>query len=787
MSKSRQAKAHARRHFDKATLTVLRVMILAGVVVAASAPIAHLPLLWLGLLIVAPCLMAVQWYEGDLKDLPPDSPLSNDSAFSDAVSAEVLGLLPASFTVEQLVTALTKTPGGTFFAGRFMLPLDAFGQQSKSVDGIWQEAKRLALKLNLREVDAACLSAAVILTSPLCDELLPHLKLARDDVENGVSWYEHLHQTLARFSQKDSFGGIGRDLSFGYSPLLDQLGYNITQDIQRGGLLRRELEGRQQLLNSMLQLLSSSGRQNIALVGDVGSGRSTLVNVFAERLLTDKGLPENLRYRQVISLDASVLISRAHSRGELEALVLRLFNEAVRAKNIILYLDEAQLFLEEGTGSIDLTNILLPVLEGGRVRLILSLTESWWQRLAQRNSSVTQLFNRITVQPLDREDTLRVMEDQILLLEHQFKVGYTYQALVRAYDLAARFVQDGAFPGKAISVLEAAATNSDDGLVTGTAVEQAIEKRYGVKVQTASQSEDRDRLLNMEELIHQRMINQSRAVKVVSDALRRARAGVRNPSRPIGTFLFLGPTGVGKTELSKALAAVYFNGEDQLVRVDLNEFGEAADASRLLETAAANPQSLCAQISKQPFSVVLLDEIEKAHPNVLNVLLQLLDEGILRDSAGREVNFREAIIIATSNAGADSIRQHISNGEQIETLDDVLTKELIETHAFKPEFLNRFDEIVLFRPLSEEELLKVVDLLLAQINETLSSQKVQVVLTDAAKRWLAKTGYDPQLGARPLRRVVTRTVENVVAQKLLSGAVTPGSTVTLDEPDLSAT
>ncbi len=243
---------------------------------------------------------------------------------------------------------------------------------------------------------------------------------------------------------------------------------------------------------------------------------------------------------------------------------------------------------------------------------------------------------------------------------------------------------------------------------------------------------------------------------------------------------------MGKTELSKALAAVYFGGEEKMVRVDLNEFSRADDTNRLLAVGATDPYSLCAQIAKQPFSVVLLDEIEKAHPNVLNLLLQMLDEGTLRDAENKSISFRDAVIIATSNAGADKIRAHIDAGQQLEEFEKQFVDELIDAQLFRPEFLNRFDEIILFRPLTPQELTQVVDLLIASLNKRLAAQKVTVTLTPEAKILLANTGYDPRLGARPLRRVVQRVVENLVAQRMLQGSVSSGQQIQLDAPDIQA-
>jgi len=418
--------------------------------------------------------------------------------------------------------------------------------------------------------------------------------------------------------------------------------------------------------------------------------------------------------------------------------------------------------------------------------MILTMDEQRYLQIAQRSPALASQLNRVAIAPPNEDETKLVMQDQLIITEYQRKVTYMYQAVKEAYRLSERYLEDMVQPGAAVRLLEQAAAYADDGLVNAASVAKSVEESRGVKVGQLDSQDERDTLLQLESRIHERMINQTRAVSVVSDALRRARAGVRNQTRPIGTFLFLGPTGVGKTELAKALASVYFGGEDHMVRLDLNEFVRNEDVSRLIADGATDQYSLTAQIRRQPFSVVLLDEIEKAHPQVLTTLLQLLDEGVLRDVNNREVSFRDAIVIATSNAGADKIRTLIEAGKQLEEFESQIVNELIDDHQFKPEFLNRFDEIVVFRPLTEQELQQVVGLIIASINKTLEPQKISVQLGEGAAAKLASIGYDPRLGARPLRRVVQRSVENLVAKRVLERTVQPGDTIVIQVTDIVA-
>ena len=738
---------------------------------------------WFFLGLAAWPIMVYVWYKRYLLKLPSSAVDSLDGRLEVAL----LGRLPRKLTPQVLASKIAEVTSAQFLMVRSGLStqmlMQILGDDPSAVALVWSAIRDLQPE---GIVKASTVVAALTKTSPELLQILPHLQLDEGDLPKLANWFTRLDTLVEQHGRPKRTGGIARDWNFGYLRLLNQFGVNISERVANGGFYNIELTSHRAALDHMLNTFSSGGKQNITLVGPLGVGKTTIVHAFAEELMrAESAITDNLKYRQVISLDAGSLISAASGRGQLEDLLNRLLLEAYHAKNVILCLDDAELFLEEGVGSVDLSRILLPVLDGGALRIILTMDEQRWLQISSRNPSLANAMNRISISPATPDETLAVLQDQIITIEFQHKVTFMFQALKEALRLSERYLYDQAQPGKALKVLASAAQYAENGLVTASSVQQSVEQTQGVKVGGATSQDEKQLLLNLEDRIHERMINQARAVQVVSDALRRARAGVRNEQRPVGTFLFLGPTGTGKTELAKSLAAVYFGGEERLIRLDLNEFVRAEDVSRMIADGAEDAMSLSAQVIKQPFSVILLDEIEKAHASVLTALLQVLDEGILRDSKGREVSFRDTIVIATSNAGADYIRHHVEAGEALEKFEEALTKELISSGQFRPEFLNRFDEIVLFKPLGREELYQVIDLMIAGINKTLEPQKVALTVADDAKARLVELGYDPQLGARPLRRAVQRTIESQVAKRMLSGELQPGQTLEITAADIT--
>jgi ATP-dependent Clp protease ATP-binding subunit ClpC len=777
----RVAKAKAQGLIHPAVTKLL--WIISGLLLLAAIPLVltrnHIGFSVAGIAVIL--ITTLIWMSRDLAVLRPVLAISS-TKLEDLLPVTLVAAYRPNMTAAEFWSMLSAANQVQFVLVRFGLMINevssALGSWPLNHDQLWAETKRLSGTLELPYLTEGAVLDALFHLCPALGTLLTTNKLTLEDMDEGAHWIARLE--LNQAVKRPIYGGIARDWASGFTPTLAHFGTNLSQQVEFAGKYFHTMERISQLDALVTGLTSANG--SVVLVGDPGIGKSALLLGLADRLLQGKN-SGSLAHHQIMSLSASLILSGAEAPGDIERVVLQLFGEAVHAGNIVIALDEAQLFFGQGTGAVNLSQVLLPILQSRRLKIVLSITPGDWQRLRAMNSSMASLLTPLVLAEPNEQEVMRVLADRSLLLEHD-KIT-TWRALVEAYRLSSRYFEDEAYPGRALKLLEAAQNYPDDIFISDRSVQQAIESQFGVKVQKAEAGES-EVLLHLEDKIHERMINQTRAVSVVSNALRRARAGVSNPKRPIGSFLFLGPTGVGKTELAKSLAALYFGAEDNIIRLDMSEYQQVPDANRILQSAAENPAGLLPKVRQTPFSVVLFDEIEKAHPNILNLLLQLLDEGNLTDSAGHATSFKDAIVIATSNAGADEIRKHIEAGEQLETFEQQFTNNLINSGAFKPELLNRFDEIVLFRPLNKAELSQVVTLMVAEVNKTLFTQKISVELAPDAVAELVTAGYDPRLGARPMRRMVQRKVEDQIATMILSGEAHAGDHIVLDAAHLAA-
>lgn len=773
--RARKARLAARmKRFD---YLVARIIIAAAILGASYLLLANNSLGYMCLSVALAAAMWVIWYKSDLTRLSIDTPAVSLDGVLDQI---VLAKLAAPITPQSTWIALTGHWQEIFLTNRLLLDpqlvQETLSTKEEDMAQVWQQVEILqGSPLGDKPIHAGTLTAALLLAS---EQIMQHLslnKLTAEDVKSVHDWAGRIIQRNEM--PKPYFGGIGRDWAFGFTPHLERFSTNLSLQVQssKGGF---QTAARNDTIGSVINSLHQANA--IAIVGDAGIGKTSVVYALAEQLL-QKDAPASLKDHQIVSLNASLIMSQA--QHNLERIMLTLFSEAIRAGNMVLFLDEAQLFFQEGRGAFDMSHIILPILQNRRLKLITSFNTTDFQRLKARNPSLASALMPVMMQEPDQHESMKIIEDSALGIEYRTKRIVTYQAVREAYRLSGQYIQDGAYPGKAITLLEQSASYPESNTITAGSVQQTIEKTLGVKAGGADAHEAAS-LLNLEDQIHARMINQTAAVSAVASALRRSRAGVTTSQRPIGSFLFLGPTGVGKTELARSLAATYFGDEKNMIRLDMSEYQQPSDVSRLLETGAES-DSLILRIRKQPFSVVLLDEIEKAHQNILNLLLQLLDEGQLTDASGKPASFRDAIIIVTSNAGSAQILEKVAAGEDLSTFERPLVDQLIAQGTFRAELINRFDEAVLFRPLGKEELRQVAELMIQSVTKNLAQQNISVEVTPAAIDVLVEQGYDPQFGARPMRRVIQRTIEDIMAKRILAGQATPGSHIILDINDIT--
>lgn len=724
--------------------------------------------------------MFATWWKRDLSVLQPDT-----KTLSGRLSFDLLANLPLKVADnKQLFEAIKSNWQSDFILGHLTLPQESvvstLDVTPEAFSAVWPMAAKIADANGHTTIEVGFILASLLSQSKAAGEMITKMGNKPEDVQDIANW---LARALSsKQNHNKYYGGIGRDWAHGWTPLLDQLGQNISLGIAKYGANYGWLTNSEPV--KAVEAAFDNNAKAVALIGPDGIGKSSSVKALAQKLIEGQSTPK-LAYHQIVGISAMDITANAKEAGQLESLIANIVGEASKAGHIILFIDDAQTFFSDQPGAIDASQILLKVIESEIVPIILAMSDSDFQRLRTKSQNLSNLITPVKLQELDQSGVMRVIEDIALGIEINKKMLITFSALKAVYQLSDRFDQDQAYPGKAIKLLEESVPHAQNSILTKESVEQTIEQISGVKVSKAA-PEESGALLNMEDAIHKRMINQSHAVSVVSNALRRARAGVGNPKKPMGSFLFLGPTGVGKTELAKSIAAIYFGDESAMIRLDMSEYQQPEDVKRLLATGENESASLLLNIRKKPYTVVLLDEIEKAHPNILNLLLQLLDEGQLTDESGKAASFKDSIIITTSNAGAQEIRERIEKGENLEDFADKFTDNLINAGSFKPELLNRFDEIVLFRPLNPEELKQVVGLMLVDVNKTLADKNIKLSLTDAAISKIVSEGNDPRLGARPMRRALQRTVENSVAQKILSGTIKEGDSITLDVSDLAS-
>lgn len=559
----------------------------------------------------------------------------------------------------------------------------------------------------------------------------------------------------------------------------------------------RQVIGRNDEIDDIIRVLCRKEKSNAILLGFPGVGKSKVIEGFVRRLLADD-VPEHLLGKEVFKLNLGGLIAGTKYRGEFEERFKAVLDEVLAAKGkIILYIEDIHQIVTAGRteGSLDAGNLLKPLLAQGQINIIGTTTFVAYRESFELDQALEGRFQRIRIEESDQDEALTILQG---LREHYqdfHGVRLTDEALQAAISLSIRYLSDRYLPDKALDLIDEACavkkihlgqaqTERPD--VSREDIASIVERITGIKVQGIMDNE-REHLLNLDKLLRQRIVGQDQAVQKVSEAILRSRAGIQNPKRPIGSFLFLGPTGVGKTALAKSLAERLFGNELEMVRLDMSEYMEKHAVARLVGPPPGyvgfeEGGQLTEAVRRRLYSIVLLDEIEKAHPDVFNSLLQVLDEGRLTDSKGRTIDFKNTILIMTSNIGSQQILESLKSEQGLtsETQDEVLS---LLQHSFKPEFLNRIDETVVFNPLRTEDMINIVKIMVRQLQERLEHQKIQLHLSEEVYAFLAQKGYQPEFGARPIQRSIMRYLETPLARYLVENKETTEMTVQVSLKD----
>jgi ATP-dependent Clp protease ATP-binding subunit ClpC len=621
--------------------------------------------------------------------------------------------------------------------------------------------------------------------------MLTHGGVTHETFLGALRWVigsEHQEKQVARWWSRDNLShskGIGREWSYGYAYLLQK----FSRDIRTSAVFSTLSLNTPFALEKITEIesaLSKAKEANVLLIGEAGVGKTDLVMAVQRRMQTGKSL-DAIRGQQIVVLDTNRLFASHGDKQSLELTLLGMFNEAVQAGNIIIVIENLSVFIKEAESmGIYIPELIDQYLSTPNIHLIATDTPGAYHTHLETKSGFVRRFSEILIDTPDLGATTRVLQSIAVQQEVKNKTFFTYSALNALTVASDRYIVEGVLPDKAITLLIDVASEAKQRnlqIISEDFVYEVVSKKTGVPAGPISENE-RDVLLHLEDKLHQQVIGQTAALGAIARTMRRARAGIQSADKPIGSFLFLGPTGVGKTETAKALAKVFFGGEDKMRRIDMSEFSGADAIVKLIgdgESAGTLPTIL----REHPYSVILLDEFEKANQSVHDIFLQVLDEGIFTDSRGTKVNARNTIIIATSNAGSQLILNTVQQRKELSTLSDEIISSIIKAGTYRPELINRFDSTIIFEPLSVNQQTEVASLMLKELYERVHTQGYELSVTEDLLTALVEKGYSPEFGARPMQRVLQNVIEEKVAQKIIGGSIQKGDTLRLGLADFT--
>lgn len=624
-------------------------------------------------------------------------------------------------------------------------------------------------------------------------DFLIQFELKPEDFREVANWIEYLETEFLeakKFWKYENLlkkGTLAREWTAGYTVLLDQFSFDVTKSMKKQDF--RRIFAHEAEVKAMERILASPEKNDVLIVGEVGSGRRSMIEFLANRCALGQSVPE-LNFKRVVYLDLPKIISETETIEEAEKILDQIFSEVIFAGNVILVIDNLHQYVgvetERKAGIIEISGILSSYLASPKFSCIGITTFEGLHKNLEQRPMLLEFFEKIEVKEVSERETLSILEDRALRLEQKYKIFIPYPVIRDIFFLCSKYIPAIPFPEKGIDVLDELAvlvSQRKEKVAVKKDVEKIMERKIKVPIGELEEVE-KIKLLNLEKLIHERIVNQDEAVKEISEALRRARTQITVRKGPMGCFLFLGPTGVGKTETAKALSEIYFGSEEKMIRLDMSEFQNLSDIPRFLG-GRGEEGLLTTPVRERPFSLILLDEFEKAHPNILNLFLQVFDEGFLTDGIGRKVNFKNTIIIATSNAGYQVILEALKEPTEWIKVKEKLLDFIFEKGIFRPELINRFDAVVVFKPLTKEDLLSIAELLLRKIKKQLLEKDIDFVITQSLKEKIVDLSYDITFGARNMQRVIQEKVGNVLAKSILSGQLKRGNKVEIDPQNFS--
>lgn len=663
---------------------------------------------------------------------------------------------------------------------------------SEELTNLITDAHNLRAKHNNERITMMDLIASLFDYNPIFKQMVIDINLDKNDLESLSVWYEsnfELYRKKRMFWLLENLlrkPPIGVGWTYGYSWYLSHYATDLTRQFQQGQL-EIKLIGRQKIIDQIEQVLARSGQNNILLVGESGVGKHTVIMGFAEMISEGKALPA-LNYKRVFELNVPLITSSSKNLTEIQNTLITLLNEAVKAGNVILVIEDFHNFIGalSGMGRLDISQLLLPYLESTNIQVIATTDPVSFHKHIESRAEIIKVFEKIEVEEPSLPETLQIIEELVPTIESRFGLLFTYGAIKNTVEASDKYITSAPFPEKAIDLLTEVVSrvkSQKKSIVLPQDIDEIITLKTNIPLGKITGGE-KEKLINLEAGMRQVIIGQDEAVRAIAQTMQRLRTGLTKRNKPAGVFLFIGPTGVGKTLTAKILAKTYFGSSDKMIRFDMSEYQDPESLDRFLGSLKINePGQFASKVRDEPFSVILLDEIEKAHKNILNIFLSVFDEGRMTDVFGRKVNFEQNIIIATSNASAELIRDMVNQGLDPSMQKEKIIDALVSGHYFSPEFLNRFDEIVIFHPLNQEQLLKITALLVGGLVERLREQGYSFKPTLEIIDYISRVGFDPQFGARPIQRVVQDKLETVIARKILEGTIRKGEefALTLEE------